>query len=250
MATITVRLEDEVRDALQLKASQEGVTLSEYVRDRLVDAVEPIREARQARSEYSPDTLGERERHTLALLHRILARVLPPDSNDVDGDAKYQLERAEVLERGYTYEYWTEFAGLRPELSSRDSQFVADVLDMFRITKYSMDQLERDGSKVDDGLRRSLTFQGFDHNDPLEGQMSGYVEFLVDDDRWEEQRDFVKGPNRGNSHGCRVDVYSRILSEYRQLKRSRPRRHEDDDYLLSLDDLKQIAAARVHPSHR
>ena len=191
------------------------------------------------------------DRHTLALLHRILARVMPEDANDVDGDLEYQLERAKVLERGYTSEYWIEFAGLRPELTARHSEFVKDVLDMFRIALYSMNDLREQGVEVDVSLQRSLTFEGFDHNDLLEGQMADYVTYLVEDGKWEEQADVVLGNDRGNSHHQMMEVYSRMLTEYREVKQNPARKSGGaKSYLLTKDELQKIAGARVHPSRR
>lgn len=46
-------------------------------------------------------------------------RVLPEDANDVDGDREYQLERAQVIEKGFTAEHETEFCGIKPELSPK-----------------------------------------------------------------------------------------------------------------------------------
>lgn len=254
MATITVRIDDAVRDALQDLAEAERQTLSDFVRDRLQDAVFAFREddasSKRGGEGLEPDSLSTLERHQLALLHRILARVLPADANDVDGDKAYQLERAKVLEEGFTNEYSIEFAGLRPELSTRHCDFVMDVLDMFRIAQYSIADLRKRGKEVDDSLDRALTFAGFDHNDRLENQMSGYVRFLVEDDKWEEQKGFVLGKNRGNSHHLSVPVYSRMLTEYREVKQHRTRKSAMSSYLLSEEELQKIAAARIHPSNR
>lgn len=254
MATITVRIDDALRDALQAKADEERQTLSDFVRDRLQNAIFAFREDDRGEGDRSkdlePDTLSALDRHTLALLHRILGRVLPEDANDVDGDREYQLERAKVLERGFTKEYWTEFAGLRPELSPRNCEFVMDVLEMFRIALYSINDLREQGVELDDSLQRALTFAGFDHNDVLEIQMSDYVRFLVQDDKWTEQEDFVLGPERGNSHHQTIPVYSRMLTEYREVKQHRSRKPGRKSYLLTEEELQRIAAAQVHPSNR
>lgn len=253
MATISIRVDDSMRDALQAKAEAKRQSLSDFVRDRLQDAIFNFREESPNNDPYKeglePDSLTPLERHTLSLLHRILGRVLPADSNDVDGDLDYQLERAKVLEEGFTMEYWTEFAGMRPELDARQCAFVMDVLDMFRIALYSMNELQKEGEVVDDSLRRSLTFEGFDHNHKLESQLSEYVQFLVQDDKWTEQKEFVLGPERGNSHHQMADVYSRMLTAYREAKQSRPKTGRKA-YLLGEDDLAKMAAARVHPSRR
>ena len=45
MAVLNVRVDDHVRDQLKEIADAEGVTLSEYVRDLLLEAVVPVYEA-------------------------------------------------------------------------------------------------------------------------------------------------------------------------------------------------------------
>lgn len=55
--------------------------------------------------EPAPETTRIADRQTLSMLHRTLARVLPEDANDDDGIAAYQLERARVIESGFTGEY-------------------------------------------------------------------------------------------------------------------------------------------------
>lgn len=254
MATITVRINDEIRDALQAKADEERQTLSDFVRDRLQDAVFAFREDVVGKGgrgkELEPDSLSALNRHTLALLHRILGRVLPEDANDIDGDKDYQLERAKVLERGFTAEYSMEFVGLQPELSPRHCDFVMDVLEMFRNTLYSINELREQGVEIEQSLQRALTYDGFDHNDRLENQMSSYVVFLVEDDKWAEQKDFVLGQDRGNSHHQTIPIYSRMLTEYREVRQRRARTIGMDTYFLTVEELQKIAAAGVHPSRR
>lgn len=254
MATITVRIEDSVRNALQAKADEERQTLSDFVRDRLQDAVFSFRDADKVKSgrsdDFEPETLSPLDRHKLALLHRILARVLPVDGNDVDGDLEHQLERANVLERGFTRDYSMEFVGLQPELSARHCDFVMDVLELSRIALYSIKYLREQGVDVDESLERSLKFSGFDHNDSLELQMSSYVRFLVKEEKWVEQKDFVLGRGRGNSHSQMIPVYSRMLTEYREIKQNRARRVGVMDYHLTAEELQRIAGSQIHPSNR
>ena len=107
MAVLNVRVEDHVRDQLKEMADAEGVTLSEYVRSLLLEAVVPVYEAEVKHGdEPAPGSMRTIDRQVLSLLHRILARVLPEDANDVDGDLEYQLERAKILEEGFAGEYW------------------------------------------------------------------------------------------------------------------------------------------------
>ncbi|QHN28961.1 YfbU family protein [Gordonia pseudamarae] len=250
MAVLNIRVDDRVRDQLKELADAGGVTVSEYVRDLLMEAIVPVYEADVDHGDQpAPDTMRLADRQVLSMLHRILASVLPEDANDVDGDKAYQLERAEVLESGFTGEYWQEVAGFRTELSKRDCGRVMDILDMFRVITFSINKLEEQGVSVSEKLQRELEFKGFDFNDGLESHMAGYVRFLMADGRWAELRSQVDGNNRGNSHHRVLDMYMRMLAEHRRIKDSRGRGSQDD-YLLSMQELEQIAAARVHPSHR
>ena len=191
------------------------------------------------------------ERQQLALLHRILARVVG-DDNDVDGDKAYQLERAHVLEEGFVGEYSQEFCGIAPELSASDSKFVLDVLDLFRIITFSMKKLESDGATIDEDLRRALRFDGLDANDPTEGQMLAYARYLVSEERWAELLDTFSDKNdRGNSHGRRAAMYRRMLDEHARIEAEQSRdRFRHDAFLLGIDDLRRIADAQTHPDNR
>ena len=252
MAVLTVRVDDQVRDQLKELADVEGVTLSEYVRDLMMEAVVPVYEREvEHGDEPAPESLRIVDRQVLSLLHRILARVLPEDANDVDGDLEYQLMRAKILEEGFTGEYWFETAGFRTELSRRDCGRVLDILDMFRIIAFSIDHLAKEGSPVDKELVFQLQFCGFDHNDALESHMANYVEFVMRDDRWTELKPQLERNDNGNSHYPTLDTYLRMLAEYRRIRNGRERgSFRPKDYLLSCDELQQIADGRVHPSNR
>ena len=131
-----------------------------------------------------------------------------------------------------------------------DCDRVLDILDMFRVITFSIQRLEKDGTAVSEDLRFELEFQGFDHNDGLESHMASYVEHLMADGRWGELQPQLKRNDDGNSHHQVLDTYMRMLAEHRRIKDGRGRGLRRDDYLLSLEELGQIAAARVHPSNR
>ncbi len=249
MATITIRVDDEIRDAAAQRATEDGVTLSDFVRDLIREAVVPLGD-RPERDGYVPDSLSPKDRHVLSLLHRILGRVLPEDENDVDGDKDYQLDRARVLEAGLTQEYWVEFAGIANELSKRDSQRVMDILDMFRIAGFSMTELQKQGITVPSELTSTLRYQGFDFNDKLEGKMGSYVEYLVNKGRWQEQAGFINSHDGGNSHTPMLDAYMRMLAEYRRIRERRRPEWGGSGYALTLDELQAIAREWVHPDRR
>lgn len=252
MAVLNIRVDDRVRDQLKEMADDQGVTLSEFVRDLLMEAVVPVydREARHG-SEPAPESMRIIDRQMLSLLHRILGRVLPKDANDEDGDEDYQLMRAKILEEGYTGEYWYETAGFSTELSKRDCDRVSDILEMFRIITFSIDRLRNEGTPIDDSLALRLEFRGFDHNDALESHMADYVRFLMrDGDRWTELKPQLERYDNGNSHSRVLDTYLRMLVEYRRIMDAREPGSRPLAYFLSDEELIQIADARVHPSNR
>lgn len=251
MAVLNVRVEDHVRDQLKEKADAAGVNLSEYVRDLLLEAVVPVYETEVKHGEEpAPESMRIIDRQVLSLLHRIHAHVLPEDANDVDGDPMYQLERAKILEEGFAAEYWYEVAGFRTELSKRDCGRVSDILQMFRIITFSIDHLAKNGTSVDEKLAFRLEFRGFDHNDSLESHMARYVEYQMRDNRWSELKPQVERNDAGNSHSPTLDMYMRMLSEYRRIMDGRERGFGRYDYLLTLDEMQQIADAQVHPLNR
>lgn len=251
MAVLNIRVDDQVRDRLREIADDEGVTLSEYVRNLLMEAVVPVYEREVEHGEEpAPESLRIVDRQVLSLLHRILGRVLPKDANDVDGDLESQLMRARILESGYTGEYWYETAGFSTELSKRDCDRVSDILEMFRIITYSIEHLKEQGVDLDEKLPNKLEFQGFDHNDALESHMASYVDFLMRDDRWTELKPQLERHDHGNSHSRMLDTYLRMLTEYRRIIDGRKRGVRRMDHLLPKEDLERTAEARIHPSNR
>ena len=252
MAILNIRVDDRVRDQLKELAEDQGISLSEYVRDLLMETIVPVYEQKQEPGDEPPvESMRIADRQILSLLHRILARVLPEDANDVDGDLEYQLMRATILEEGYTGEYWYETAGFSTELSIRDCERVKDILEMFRACTYSVDRLRKEGVELDGQLVYTLEFMGFDHNDPLEWHMASYVEFLMRDGTlWAELQPQIKRNDDGNSHQLMLDTYLRMLTEYRRIMDGRQRGFSHLGYLLSEEELVQVSKARIHPSNR
>ena len=141
-----------------------------------------------------------------------------------------------------------EFYAMEPELSRRDCGLVMDLLDMFRILKYSVEQ---NPGVLSDNEVRALTFRGFDLNDEFEGRLLGYARWLVsEEDRWHEQSDtFSELNDRGNSHMPWLAAYQRMLKVYEPIWRGVLRRG-GRSFLLDIDELREVAAAATHPSHR
>jgi len=250
MATINIRVDDYVRDALQEMASEENVTLSEYVRDLLREAVITVSSTEvneRHGDEPAPETLSFMDRKILSLLHHILGRV-DPGGEENEGGLEYQIERARVLERGFTGEYWMEVAGFATELSKRDTRRVLDILQMFRIITFSIARHSKAGTPIEPTTANRLEFEGFDHNDPLEYKMATYVEHLIDNRKFSELKNSITENDDGNSHSTMLGVYTRMLAEYRRIMESNERRHSRDEYWLSPAELTAISNARTHPS--
>lgn len=252
MATITLRVDDPVRDQLQAMAEGRGVSVSDLLRS-LIDGLFDRDDRDEPRRRVVLESLTAVDRKQLALLHKILARLVEERTDDerlgYDGDTAYQLDRAQALEEGWTKEYDMEFYAMEPELSRRDCGMVMDLLDMFRILKHSVEQVA--GQLTDDEVR-TLTFRGFDLSDDFESQLLGYARWLVSDgDRWQEQAEVFSDQNdRGNSHMPWLGMYQRMLETYGPIWRSVIRRGGRRRDLLTADELRQVAAAAVHPSNR
>lgn len=248
MPTITLRLDETTKEELEVLARGRGQNLSDLIRSAL-DGL--LMRGHEDHLDVAPPSLTAVERQQLALLHRILARVVG-DDNDVDGDKPYQLERAEVLENGFVREYSTEFYGIYPELSARDSEFVVDILDLFRIITFSVQKLQTDGVEMNPDLVRTLRFEGFDLNDSREARLLSYARYLVNGQRWSELQYALSDENdHGNSHAAFADMYGRMLDEHAKIKASKHReRHRRDSFLLSVDELQRLAGAQIHPDNR
>jgi uncharacterized protein YfbU (UPF0304 family) len=252
MATITLRVDDPVRDQLQAMAESRGVSVSDLVRS-VIDGLFDRDDRDEPRRHVVPESMTAVDRKQLALLHKILARLVEDRTDDdrlgEDGDTSYQLDRAEVLEEGWTKEYDLEFYVMQPELSRRDCGLVMDLLDMFRVLKVSAEKVADELSADDLGL---LEFRGFDVNDAVERRLRAYARWLVSDgERWQEQAEvFSQDNDRGNSGSPRLGSYRRMLEAYEPIWSGIVHRRGRRDYLLTADELRQVAEAAAHPSNR
>lgn len=252
MATITLRLDDQVKDHLEAVARARGTNLSDLVRSIVGDFLAPELREEWRYEAHVPSTLTAVDRQQLALLHRILARVLPEDENESDGDRAYQLERAQVLESGFVQQYGQEFAGIEPELSAQDCEFVIKVLEMFRRITFSVQKLEREGVAIPEDLTHQLSFRGFDLNDSRESKLRDYALYLVNEDRWSELLPTFSDDNdRGNSHMPCAAMYARMLDVLDSMPFDDvSMRKARDRFFLDVEALQQVADGRVHPSRR
>jgi uncharacterized protein len=244
MATVTIRLDDDTREELEEIARTRGVTLSVLLRDQidtLLGRQVPMRDD-------VPHALSFQQRKLLAQQHEILALL----HSDDDYESQHHSTLAEVLREGYTGEYGTVFRGMEPEMSRSECKLVWDILNMFRVLGASIDRLSEDDRAALGGDNEArLRFGGFDLNHSREGRLLGYVDHLVETDRWAEIKPrMVEIGDEGNSHSPRLPNYERMLAVYMPIHEDRARGkhgYSNDALLLSIDELQQIAKAWAWP---
>ncbi|WPF65835.1 MULTISPECIES: YfbU family protein [unclassified Corynebacterium] len=219
MNPITIRLNKELKDLIAQQAQLAGTTQSDYIRQILEAHVDQTH-ANQASPAPSPDkTLTLTERTYLALGHQALLAAqgdLPKEKYN----AEKVLLHLEALEHGYAGEYGNILAPTEFGLSISECNFVKDILDMFRVIKYSVGNLGNEGWKKINitNAEHYGSFQGFDHQIDLESRMSSYVDFLNKDHRWEEQK-IVMEKNHGNSYREMIPTYRSMLAAFKPIWR-------------------------------
>jgi uncharacterized protein YfbU (UPF0304 family) len=237
MATITLRLDDQVRDDLEQLARNQGVTLSELLRVTLMRLV-----GRDADTPpHVPPSLEITQRHTFRLLHKLMAEVGPEDERD------YHRRQAEVIEEGFTADYYSVFGGIVfPEMTKTDAELVYDLLDAFTVLESSLDKLDDDArAALGEGAEYALRFRGFDHNDSQELRLAGFAKHLIDDGRWSSMaHHFDEEHEGGNSHMPTLSFYRRVLAAYKAVLQERKRTVSDfEAYRFDAAALREVLAA-------
>src|SRR5690625_1449613 len=99
-------------------AESRGISLSDVIRSAIAGLLDRD-DREELHSHVVPESLTAVDRKQLALLHRILGRLVDHGARDErlehDGDTSYQLDRAQALEEGWATEYDMEFYGMEPE---------------------------------------------------------------------------------------------------------------------------------------
>ena len=246
MATITIRVDDERRQALEEAARDRGETVSDVVRG-LIDAL-LTRAPRPADELDAPVSLPLMDRLVLTKLDQILVH-LAADDKERD-TARTELE---VLAQGYTGEYGDVFGAVSSgELPMEQCRLVWDILDMFTAVDCAVGILPGpEVALLTDADRRHLRFGGFDQNDRLEAAMLRYVRFLLANDRWENLMPHLEEVgDRGNSHGPRLASYQRMLATYSRMVKDGQGNRGHFEYRLNASELQTIAASYLHPAGR
>lgn len=241
MATITLRLDDQIRDDLEQLARNQGVTLSELLRVTLARLV-----GRDADTPpHVPPSLEITQRHTFRLLHKLMAEVGPEDERD------YHRRQAEVIEEGFTARYYSVFGGIVfPEMTKTDAELVYDLLDAFTVLESSLDKLDDDArAALGELAEYTLRFRGFDHNDEQEARLADFAKHLIDDGRWSTlAHHFDNDHEGGNSHMPTLSHYRRVLAAYKAVLHERKRTVSDlEAYRFDAQALREVLAAAAPP---
>lgn len=223
MATVTIRLDENLRDRISEEADKKGLTVSTYIRGALENHL-MFAQTEEIESPRPPDAddidLSPFQRRVLVQLHRAVMAA-QGDLSDEYYDSEDEGRQIQILEHGFEGDYSNEFAGINPPMSRAQCELVWDILDMFRVLNASVDALgggeEGDGWRKLGVHRRYGSFRGFDANHAVEHRLLSYTRFLVKNGRWEEQADFLKGRERGNSHRQMIPTYRSMLSVFKPI---------------------------------
>lgn len=215
MQSITIRIPDELKNLISDEAQKKGQTQSDYLRQIIETHAGQVRGEEFRREPVQEVPLNVVERKTLTLGYQLLL-ASQGDLRDDRYDAEYFRNTVEALEYGYAGEYPQIFAGTDEGLSYDECRLVWDILDMFRVIKFSVRDLGPSGWEQTGVVDAEYygSFRGFDGNIDLESRMIGYVKHLVRTGRWEEQRTFLE-EKRGNSHSEMLPTYRSMLAEFK-----------------------------------
>ena len=224
MAQLTITLPDELEEEVRKNVRKDGYgSVSDFVRDAI-----------KGQLSYRP-SYWERFIASHVLENNKILKKLSDDSN-WGGE-----ELLSALQDGYSSRYSdAEYLVRYDELSPEDAHFVEDVLEMYGQLQHSYN-LHGKGNKK---LEHKVLFEGFDGN-AGDGYL-GYTNFLVDNGRFAYVKPLDKTPHL-NSHSSVNAMYRRMLDEYKTIKNSRP---SYEALVLSLDELKRVLDARIHPENR
>lgn len=240
MKSITIRLPDDLKDLISEEAENNGQTQSDYLRQLIETHAGQIKEDGFRKKPIQEISLNAVERKTLILGYQLLLAT-QGDLPDELYDAKNINNAIEALEYGYAGEYPQIFAGVDGGLTYDDCRLVWDILDMFRVIKYSVRDLGENGwehTGVPEAEHYG-SFRGFDFQIDLESKLASYVAFLVRTGRWEEQKPVLD--TGGNSHSEMLPTYRSMLAKFKPAWRkttSRGGRHH-----LSAEEIRDVLLA-------
>lgn len=143
-------------------------------------------------------------------------------------DAKEHLLMAGHLRDGHEYLYRDLLGSVSPEMDEETSDFVLDVLSMYRAMQSSFKKLGSPASVKQD----EIAWKGFDGNN--EGELYSFTRALASDGRFDE----LLGEHGINSHMPMKRVYRGMVAVWRALG--------DSKYQLSAEQIRQIIQAKYN----
>lgn len=251
MAQLNVRLDDHTRDLFDALWRARGLTASDLIRELIDQALGRVDRDRP-RDATTPPSLSAIERRRLAMQHEVLALLTEDNEEDGGWESKYHRRMVEVLNAGYTAEYYKTFQMIEPEMTDRECDLVHDILEMFTQVERSVVELtHEERASLGEHFDYALKFRGFDFNDSQEGRLASYARYLIEDDRWEAMAERFDAKHEcGNSHAPMLASYQRMLSVWRPMwKRKIENWAGSNNYLLSVEELREITAAWPHPAN-
>lgn len=240
MKSITIRIPDDLAELIVRESATKNQTQSEFIREILESNVGQISEKQSQQRNNRDVSISPVERKILALEYcNLLAAHGKLPEELFDADSFQHVVTA--LEYGYAGEY-SAVLGTDTELTYEECKLTWDILDMFRVLHFSVRKLGPDGwTKI--GVidaEHVGTFQGFDYQLDTESRLAGYVGYLVDTGRWEEQKEFIER-NGGNSHHEMLPTYRAMLATFNPIWRKAASRGGDPN--LSKEQIKQVLLA-------
>lgn len=252
MAQLNLRIDDTTRDQFDALARARGLTASDLARELIGQALGRD-DYDSPRGDTTPNSLSALDRRRLALQHETLAILTAEDGEDGGGyEAEYHRKMVDVLNSGYTSEYYKTFQMIEPEMTDRDCSLVHDILEMFTQLEWSVQHLgAEERASLGEHADWALTFSGFDFNNSYEGRLASYAHFLIKDDKWTSMAKYFDAKHeRGNSHSPMLGSYQRMLSVFKPLWDTKVKKMGGpNNYRFSADELRQIIAAWPYPGN-
>jgi uncharacterized protein YfbU (UPF0304 family) len=246
MAQLNIRIDDESRDLFDSLARARGLSTSDLLRELIWQALG--RDDERPRDDTTPASLSAVERRRLAMQHEMLAILTGGDQ----WESAYHRQMVDVLNSGFTSEYYKTFQMIQPEMTARECNLVHDILEMFTTVERSVAELSGDErASLGDHADHAFKFRGFDSNNSQEARLASYAHHLIKDDRWPEMADrFDDKHERGNSHMPVLATYQRMLSVWKPLWDRKIKSYGGpNNYRFTADELQQILAAWPYPNN-
>ena len=220
MATVSFRIDDELKERLDGLAEKHGLNVSHVFRQALAEKIDDLQHGPNKRGGLA---LSLKERLFLANQYRTLAALYPEDRD-------HCLKHVEALQSGYELHYRWLVDHFADGLSAEDSREVLDILDMYSDLRFAFDRL-KDNAAIKE---HEIEFPGFDGNYETERMAYAHY-FTIDLARFNSLHPGIK--QRGlNSHGPMLGIYRRMLPVWRE-RRKGPQP-------LTVDDVRAILDAR------